>query len=66
MRFHKDENISNLIRIEEDKLGPRVVLFSGVHGDEVSGVHAIEKLFFDADHLTGAARPFRRKHRRVR
>jgi predicted deacylase len=47
MRFHKDENILNVVRIEEDKPGPRVVLFSGVHGDEVSGVHAIEKLFFD-------------------
>jgi uncharacterized protein len=27
--------------------GPHVVLFGGIHGDEVSGVHAIEKLLFD-------------------
>lgn len=46
-RIYKDRTISDVIRIEEDESGPRVVLFSGVHGDEVSGVHAIEKLFFD-------------------
>ena len=46
-RIYKDQTISNVIRIEENGAGPRVVLFSGVHGDEVSGVHAIEKLFFD-------------------
>jgi len=46
-RICKDQTISNVIRIEENGVGPRVVLFSGVHGDEVSGIHAIEKLFFD-------------------
>ena len=47
MRIHKDDKISNVIRIEADAPGPRVVIFSGVHGDEVSGIHAVEKLFFD-------------------
>jgi succinylglutamate desuccinylase len=35
------------VRITEDARGPRVVLFGGVHGDELSGIHAVEKLFFD-------------------
>jgi len=46
-RIYKDQSISNVIRIEGGGSGPRVVVFSGVHGDEVSGAHAIEKLFFD-------------------
>jgi succinylglutamate desuccinylase len=41
-----------VIRIQADKGGPDVVLFSGLHGDEVSGIHAVEKLFFDM--FTGA------------
>jgi succinylglutamate desuccinylase len=47
MDIYKDEKIPSVIRVKEDARGPRVVLFSGVHGDEVSGVHAVEKLFFD-------------------
>jgi uncharacterized protein len=43
----KDAKTSNLVRIAGHRDGPRVVIFSGVHGDEVSGVHAVEKLFFD-------------------
>jgi hypothetical protein len=47
MIIEKDPKIPSVIRITEDARGPRVVLFGGVHGDELSGVHAIEKLFFD-------------------
>ena len=43
----RDQNIPNVVRIKQDERGPRAVLFSGVHGDEVSGVHALEKLFLD-------------------
>jgi hypothetical protein len=32
-----------MARITAEKGGPRVVMFAGVHGDEVSGVHTIEK-----------------------
>ena len=47
MKISKDEHISGVIRVTSDKTGPHVVLFGGVHGDEVSGVHAVEKLLFD-------------------
>jgi len=47
MDIYTDENIPSVVRVKEDARGPRVVLFSGVHGDEVSGVHAVEKLLFD-------------------
>ncbi len=47
MIIERDAEISSVIRITENARGPRVVLFGGVHGDELSGVHAIEKLFFD-------------------
>jgi succinylglutamate desuccinylase len=52
MLIRKDKTVRNVIRIQADKGGPDVVLFSGVHGDEVSGIHAVEKLFFDM--FTGA------------
>jgi succinylglutamate desuccinylase len=52
MHICRDQTIRNVIRIQADKGGPDVVLFSGVHGDEVSGIHAVEKLFFDL--FTGA------------
>jgi succinylglutamate desuccinylase len=39
--------ISGVVKISEDLTGPHVVMFGGAHGDEVSGVHAIEKLLFD-------------------
>ena len=38
---------TSVVRIAADVDGPRVVFFSGIHGNEVSGVHAIEKLLFD-------------------
>jgi succinylglutamate desuccinylase len=47
MIIEKDAKVPSVIRITQNARGPRVVLFGGVHGDELSGVHAIEKLFFD-------------------
>src|SRR5262245_47197650 len=47
MRIFRDENIQGVVHLRANRDGPRVVMFAGVHGDEVSGVHAIEKLFFD-------------------
>jgi predicted deacylase len=47
MIVEKDAQIPGAIRIRGNAGGPRAVLFAGVHGDEVSGVHAIEKLLFD-------------------
>jgi succinylglutamate desuccinylase len=52
MLIYKDENIRNVVRVKKDLRGPHVVIFSGVHGDEVSGIHAVEKFFFDL--FTGA------------
>lgn len=52
MIIEKDPKISNVVRLRGDGDGPRAVIFSGVHGDEVSGIHAVEKLFFDF--FTGA------------
>ena len=47
MLIAKDTDIQGVARITADMTGPRVVMFGGIHGDEVSGVHAIEKLLFD-------------------
>jgi len=47
MRVERDKKLSNVVRMYADADGPRVVIFAGVHGDEVSGIHAIEKVFFD-------------------
>ena len=47
MLISKDAKIQGVVRIAGNKAGPRVVMFAGIHGDEVSGVHAIEKLLFD-------------------
>jgi succinylglutamate desuccinylase len=47
MIIDKDAKIPSVVHIRENARGPRVVMFGGVHGDELSGVHAIEKLFFD-------------------
>jgi predicted deacylase len=47
MKIWKDEKIPGTVRITADLPGPRAVVFSGVHGDEVSGIHAVEKVFFD-------------------
>jgi succinylglutamate desuccinylase len=52
MKIANDSKIPGVIRITTDAKGPRVVMFSGVHGDELSGIHALEKLFFDF--FTGA------------
>ena len=52
MKISRDANIAGVVRIVGDGGGPRVVMFSGVHGDEISGIHAVEKLFFDF--FTGA------------
>jgi succinylglutamate desuccinylase len=43
----RDTEIEGVVRIAGDTEGPRVVMFCGIHGDEVSGIHAIEKLFYD-------------------
>lgn len=43
----KDAKLQSVVRITQDATGPRVVMFSGIHGDEISGVHAVEKLMFD-------------------
>jgi uncharacterized protein len=47
MVIARDPSIDSVVRITAAVDGPRVVFFSGVHGNEVSGVHAIEKLLFD-------------------
>ncbi len=47
MIIRKDAQIPGAVEITADACGPSAVVFAGVHGDEVSGVHAIEKLFFD-------------------
>ena len=52
MKMAKDSKIPGVVRITTDAAGPRVVMFSGVHGDEISGIHAVDKLFFDF--FTGA------------
>lgn len=43
----KDNRASDVVRVQSGAPGPRVVFFAGVHGDEVSGLHAVEKLFLD-------------------
>jgi succinylglutamate desuccinylase len=47
MLIARDPSIDSVLRITADADGPRVVFFSGTHGNEVSGVHAVEKLLFD-------------------
>src|SRR3954447_5988734 len=47
MIISKDPNIRGVVRIVANQKGPRTILFSGIHGDEVSGVHATDKLLFD-------------------
>src|ERR1041385_5500746 len=47
MDIARDRSVEGVVRITADADGPRVVFFSGIHGNEVSGVHAIEKLLFD-------------------
>jgi succinylglutamate desuccinylase len=52
MKISNDPAIAGVVRITADAAGPHVVMFSGVHGDEISGIHALDKLFFDF--FTGA------------
>src|SRR6187402_2122264 len=52
MTISKDANIPGVVHVGASDAGPRVVMFSGTHGDELSGIHALEKLFFDL--YTGA------------
>jgi succinylglutamate desuccinylase len=47
MVVERDPSVDGVARVVGDADGPRVVFFSGIHGNEVSGVHAIEKLLFD-------------------
>ena len=44
MKISKHPDVQGVVSIDSDAGGPRVVLFGGVHGDEVSGVHAVENL----------------------
>lgn len=47
MRITNQEKLRGVARIQAEGQGPQVVVFGGVHGDEVSGVLAIEKILFD-------------------
>jgi len=47
MAIFRDPVIQGVVRITSDVSGPHVVMFCGIHGDEVSGIHAIEKVLFD-------------------
>ena len=47
MKIAKNPDLLGVIEITGSSDGPRAVIFAGVHGDEVSGIHAIDKLLFD-------------------
>ena len=47
MAIFKDAEKQSVVWITSETPGPRAVVFGGVHGDEVSGIHAIEKIVFD-------------------
>jgi succinylglutamate desuccinylase len=47
MQIAKDPTMPGVIRVSGPLPGPRAVMFAGVHGDEVSGLHAVEKLLYD-------------------
>ena len=47
MLISRDPHVQGVVQITSDAAGPRVVMFCGIHGDEVSGIHAIEKLLYD-------------------
>ena len=47
MKISKDPQIQGVVHVTSDSPGPRVVMFGGTHGDEVSGIHAVEKVLFD-------------------
>lgn len=47
MKIAKDPRIPGVVRVSAELPGPRAVIFAGIHGDEVSGLHAVEKLVYD-------------------
>src|SRR5262245_3734361 len=47
MKIWRHADVQGVVSIDSNTPGPRGGIFGGVHGDEVSGVHAIEKLFYD-------------------
>jgi len=47
MIIRRDAQLSGAAEITADACGPGALIFGGVHGDEVSGVHALEKVLFD-------------------
>lgn len=47
MKITGVKDLQSVIRVDGNKAGPVVVMFCGIHGDEVSGIHALEKLLFD-------------------
>lgn len=47
MQIAKNPDLPSVIEITGSSPGPRAVIFAGVHGDEVSGIHAVDKLLFD-------------------
>jgi succinylglutamate desuccinylase len=47
VKIARDPALQSVVHIATDVVGPRAVMFCGIHGDEVSGIHALEKLFFD-------------------
>src|SRR4029078_7027305 len=59
MKIAKNPDIPGVIEIAGSSAGPRAVIFAGVHGDEVSGIHAIDKLLFD---FFGGERTLTRGH----
>src|ERR1044072_6413237 len=47
MEIVRDSEIAGVIRVNGQLAGPRAVMFAGIHGDAVSGLHAVEKLVYD-------------------
>ena len=47
MEITRDPEIAGVVRVSGQVEGPRAVMFAGIHGDEVSGLHAVEKLVYD-------------------
>src|ERR1700722_11849295 len=49
MKIETISGVKGAIKIKSETDGPRVVMFGGTHGDEMSGVKAVEKLQSDFD-----------------
>src|SRR5512135_2475174 len=47
MIISRDASLPGVVHVTTDGPGPRVVMFGGTHGDEISGIHALDKLLFD-------------------